>query len=461
MVDFWVYDVIFMVLFTALVTLFLVRHRKDTSREGLMFMYRSKFGVKAINYIGDNFRKFLYKMRYVIIPLGFVLMTTMFWMLIQTMLTYILNPRITDIIKAPPIAPLIPYFPKLFGMESFFPPFYFTYFILALAVVAIVHEFSHGIFMRAFKVKIKSTGMVFLGPILGAFVEEDKNQFVKKKKSEQMTILGAGVFANILFALIFYGLYVLFFFTSFAPSGYLFDSYGISAINSSAIESQSIGPNNMTMLDVNGSAYYLDENLAYQLETDSDFIFAYVDSPAVKAQIRGAIIQANDVEIMNQESLRLFMQNTVPGEMVTFLTENEAGEIVEYEIELAEHPVNPEIGYLGVGNSINQPRGFVRKFLSNFMSFKENSTYYKPTWDGEFVYFVYHLLWWVMIINLLVALFNMLPLGILDGGRFFYLGALALVKKEKAAQLISKIAGKIILLTFIVMMFYWLVGIVS
>ena len=40
---------------------------------------------------------------------------------------------------------LIPYFPKIFGLESFLPPLYFTYFIVALAgglvsVAIIKHE---------------------------------------------------------------------------------------------------------------------------------------------------------------------------------------------------------------------------------------------------------------------------------------------------------------------------------
>ena len=39
-----------------------------------------------------------------------------------------------------------------------------------------------------------------------------------------------------------------------------------------------------------------------------------------------------------------------------------------------------------------------------------------------------------MIINLLVALFNMLPLGFLDGGRFFYLTFLGLTGSEKVAK---------------------------
>ena len=35
------------------------------------------------------------------------------------------------------------------------------------------------------------------------------------------------------------------------------------------------------------------------------------------------------------------------------------------------------------------------------------------------------------MINILVALFNMLPLGILDGGRFFYLTIWSITGKEK------------------------------
>ena len=165
MVSFWVYDVGFLILFSIWVAWFLRSRKKALAREGIIFMYRTQLGVKAIKYIGDNFKKTLHTLKYVIIAVGFALMGTMIWMLWTTLSIYILHPEITKVIKAPPIAPLIPYFPKLFGMQSFFPPFYFIYFIVALAIVAVVHEFSHGIFMRLFKIKIKSTGLVFLGPI--------------------------------------------------------------------------------------------------------------------------------------------------------------------------------------------------------------------------------------------------------------------------------------------------------
>jgi len=459
MVSFWIYDVGFLVLFSIWVVWFLRTRKRALSREGIIFMYRTQFGVDAIKYIGDNFKKTLHALKYVIIGVGFVLMGAMVWMLGQTVSIYLLHPEITQLIKAPPIAPLIPYFPKLFGMESFFPPFYFTYFIVALAIVAIVHEFSHGIFMRLFKVKIKSTGLVFLGPILGAFVEQDDNSFKKKAKLEQMTVLGAGVFANIVFALIFYGLYVAFFFSSFAASGYIFNSYGVAAVPLGDITGFNESDDLIKVMTENGT-YYLDDGLAVQLNTSNgEYLVAYPEAPAVLSGMKGAIIQADDVKITGQDKLREFLENKHPGERVVFMTEDVDG-VKEYNIALGSHPDDSSKAYLGVGHNVAAPRGVIQRSLKWFMSFKEMSTLYKPTWDGEFVYFIYHLFWWIMIINLLVAMFNMLPLGMLDGGRFFMLAIWGITKSEKFAKKAYKAAGWLILFAFVLMMFFWFIRIV-
>ncbi len=460
MVDFWIYDVGFMILFSGFVAWFLNSRKKDLSREGIIFMYRTKFGIDVIKYIGDNFKRGLHRIKYLIVGVGFVLMGAMIWMLGQTVSIYLLHPEITKIIKAPPIAPLIPYFPKLFGMESFFPPFYFTYFIVALAIVAIVHEFSHGIYMRLFKIKIKSTGLVFLGPILGAFVEEEKKGFEKKKKLEQMTVLGAGVFANLLFALIFYGLYVAFFFSSFAASGYVFNSYGVGVVPLENITGFSNDSEVLVKITTDSGNYYLDEVLAVQLtQNNGQYLIAYPEAPAILAGMRGAIIQADDVKIDGQDKLREFLENKDPGESVKFITEDNEG-VKEYDIVLGEHPEDSSRAYLGVGHSASSPKGIIQGVLVKFMSFKDSSTLYKPTWDGNFVYFIYHLLWWVMIINLLVALFNMMPLGMLDGGRFFYLTVLSIFKSERVAKMAYKIAGRIILFMFVLLMFFWFIRII-
>ncbi|MBU3924065.1 MAG: site-2 protease family protein [Nanoarchaeota archaeon] len=460
MVSFWIYDVSFLVLFSLFIVWVIKKNRKSMSREGVVFMWRTRFGMKAINYVGDNFKRALHALKYVIIGVGFVLMGVMLWMLGQTVSIYVLHPEITKLVKAPPIAPLIPYFPKLFGMESFFPPFYFTYFLVALAVVAIVHEFSHGIFMRLFKVKIKSTGLVFLGPVLGAFVEQDDKSFEKKKKVEQMTVLGAGVFANLLFAFIFYLFYVGFFFSSFAASGYIFNSYGIEAVPLGSITGFSNESNGLVKVMTNGSNYYLDEGLAVQLLNENgEYLIAYAEAPAVLARMKGAIVEADGVKIVGQDSLRKFLEDKNPGDVVKFVTEDSDG-VNEYEIVLSEHPDGSGRAYLGVGNTVSEPRGIVQKLLVKFMGFKEDSTFYKPTWDGEFVYFIYYLLWWVMVINLLVAMFNMMPLGMLDGGRFFMLAVWGVFGSEKFAKMMYRVVGYLILLMFLAMMFFWFVGIV-
>ena len=122
MVSFWVYDVGFLILFSLGVWVFLRGRKDELSREGWMFMWRTQFGVNLINSFAKNFSWILKKMKWVVIGIGTVLMGAMIWMLGQTTLIYLLHPEIIKLTKAPPIAPLIPYFPKIIGIESFIPP---------------------------------------------------------------------------------------------------------------------------------------------------------------------------------------------------------------------------------------------------------------------------------------------------------------------------------------------------
>ena len=76
-------------------------------------------------------------------------MVIMIFMLGLLVKTYLFNPSLVRTIKIAPLMPLIPYVDTIFKV-SFLPPFYFTYWIVVLAIVAIVHEFSHGIFAKEF-----------------------------------------------------------------------------------------------------------------------------------------------------------------------------------------------------------------------------------------------------------------------------------------------------------------------
>jgi len=453
MVSFLFYDIIFLVLFTLSVVFFLYKRRKKIRREGIVFIYPTKVGIKLMDYISQKYSRVLGFFKYVVISSGFILMGIMLYLIGQTVYIYIITPQIIEVIKAPPIAPLIPYFPKLFGLESYFPDFYFIYFLVALAIVAVSHEFSHGIYMRLYNVRIKSTGFAFLGPFLGAFVEQDDKQMNKIEKSKQMAILGAGVFANLLITILFYLIFVGFFYISFSPSGYIFNSYSYAVINSSEIsEMRAYG--NLTELISGNSSYFLDDTLRQQLSLNQTLLLVYDDSPALRAELKGIIVQINDVKIKNQESLSSFLMNTSPGDNISVVTLID-DEKNTFNITLGKHPLNNSNSYLGISALSPVRRSFTQNFIYFFMQFRDSSTYYYPSFNPDLVYFIYYLLFWIILINLLVALFNMLPLGILDGGRFFYLAVHSVTKSERAAKLFYKVLSSILFAGFILMMIIW------
>jgi membrane-associated protease RseP (regulator of RpoE activity) len=476
MVSFWIYDVSFLIVFCIGIYWFLRKRKNELSREGWMFMWRTQFGIRAINWIVKRFGWGLGKLKWVVIIIGFGLMSIMLWMLGRSAMIYVLHPEITQTMKAPPIAPLIPYFPKLFGMENMFPDFYFAYFLLALAIVAIFHELFHGLFMKLYNVKIKSTGIVFLGPLLGAFVEQDESSMSNRKRSEQMAILGAGVFANLLIAGLFYLLYVSFFFLNFSAAGFAFNSYayidGVPATSIDAI-GQDIGEmdifysgmilkQNLTEVYYNDAVYFTSTDSASKLAANAQHVdynlFLFAEAPAILNEIKGAIVEIDGTKIQNVDSLGNFMANTMPGDSVHIVTKYEES-IFEYDTVLDANPVDMDRGYLGVAYVDSKSGNILNRFLEYMMDFKDDSTHYEVKGGGEFTYFVYHLLWWIMIINLLVALFNMLPLGILDGGRFLYLGVWSVTNSERFGKWAYLFATYSILLALAVMMTFWFFGV--
>ena len=190
------YDFLLLGFSCILVSYFFKKEKNKLEKQGILLLFKTQLGVKFIDKFVQKFGRILRPLQYVIITSGYVLMITMLWMMLLTTYLYITTP-IARFIKAPPVFPLIPYFPQLFDLESYFPPLYSTYFIIALGIVAVVHEFSHGIYMRLHGLKIKSTGFAFLGPFLGAFVEQDEKEFDKAPKLKQLAVLAARAFAKV------------------------------------------------------------------------------------------------------------------------------------------------------------------------------------------------------------------------------------------------------------------------
>ena len=181
--NFMILDLTLLGLFLIFVVSFLYRKRKKIQREGLLYLYRTSWGIKLIEKTGKKYKKTLQVLSHVSVWLGYVLMGLMIYLFGRILYIYIFHADIVRAVKLPPIMPLVPYLPQMFKL-TFLPPFYFSYWIIVLAIIAITHEFFHGIFASIAKVKTKTTGFgffpFFLPVFLAAFVELDEKAMIKK-----------------------------------------------------------------------------------------------------------------------------------------------------------------------------------------------------------------------------------------------------------------------------------------
>lgn len=470
-VSFLVYDLIFLFLFIIFLSIFLYKRRKNIRREGLLLLYKASWGIKIINYLGKKYKRTLNFLSYVSIGLGYVLMIGMFYLTWTILKIYLFNPNIVRAIKVPPIIPLIPYLPQIFNLD-FLPPFFFTYWIVILAIIAITHEMAHGIFAAHNDVKVKATGFgffpFFLPIFLAAFVELDEKVMAKKKKFTQMVILSAGTFANVLTAIFFFGVLWLFFSLAFAPSGVVFDSYatstitiaGISSINGIALTNPTYDEmlkltNEEGFSEIEGEEgkFLITKDILEDQAGNDREIIVYDSAPAIHGELGSIIIDINGVEIMSLDELVTELSKYSPGEEITVGTITEEGE-VEKTLVLEEHPDKEGSAWLGIGFLDHRRVGFVGKIIDSLSSFKKPNVYYEPKFDGISV-FVYNMLWWLILISISVALINMLPVGIFDGGRFFYLTMLALTKSEVKARKWFQFSTYFFLFILFLLMAFW------
>jgi len=469
------YDIALLVLFVIFVSIFLYRERSKIKKEGLLFLYKTSWGIKLIDKTAKKFPKIIHFFSYVCIVTGYLLMAGMIYLFGKIFYTYISNPIFVREIKIPPITPLFPYLPQAFKLD-FLPPFYFIYFIIVLAIVAISHEFAHGIFMRRYNIHIKSTGFgffpFFLPVFLAAFVEQDEKSMVKATKFQQKAVLAAGTFANILTAIISFGIMILFFSLAFNPSGVIFEpspksfsnyAYGLVSFNNiTSINNISKDKwnyediKNLTkeeeysLIKTKSKEYLINKEFLNYQKPSNEYFLAYLNSPAIRNNLSGIIFEINNKKINNLEDLINELDRYSPGDEI-FIKTKQKNEIKEYNIILEKHPLNEKESWLGIGFSDIKRKGFIGKVI-NVLSFKDPRIYYESSPINNFIY---SFLWWLVLISFSVALVNMLPMGIFDGGRFFYLTIWELTGSEKKAKLWFGIITYVLLVLIILMMLFW------
>src|SRR3989344_2187292 len=311
----YVYDIIFLLVFTLIAVVFLYRKKHNLRKEGIMYLYPTQIGVKLIDKFAKKYSRLLKFTEYIVLVSGYLLMITVIYGVMKLAIGYVTSPTLASELRVPVIIPLIPYLPELFHID-FLPPFYFTYWILIITILAIPHEFAHGIFARLHGIKVHSTGFGFLGPFLAAFVEPDEKQMAKAKIKNQLSILASGTFANVLLTIFFAVLIWIFFSLSFNPGGVYYSPYIIEQIPQSQIESfnglsafailsTSLSENDVVSVNLKNNQTYLTSfrSLANSLINNLPVI-AYQKTPIIASNVSGPITSFNSVSVSSYDNLR-------------------------------------------------------------------------------------------------------------------------------------------------------------
>jgi len=384
--------------FIGCMLLFLYANRKKIVIQKILFpflyfsMYKTKLGLKLMDKIAKKHPKFLKYLAYVGIIIGFLGMVFISFSLIQNI--YKVITATTTIAGVALVLPL-----KVKG--SFYVPFF--YWIISIFLIALVHEFSHGVVARAYKLKIKSSGLAFLNvlvPVIpAAFVEPDEKELRKRPKMQQLSVFAAGPFSNIIFA-----------FVVLALMGFVIAPVSNAIFNYNGILVTGFTPGNETF-------------------------------PAESAGIteNELIIGIDNMPIATVENFTEIMQTKTPGESVVITTN-----VTDYNIILAESPDNKSIGYLGV-------------YLTQNQEIKENILQkYGKILPDVFIWFV-GLFYWLYVLNLGIGLFNLVPLGPIDGGRMLQLLMHKLFKKKKGDKVWKAISFIFLSLIVINILFAFLI----
>ena len=260
------------------------------------------------------------------------------------------------------------------------------YFLLSIPIVLVVHEGAHGIVASLEKIRIKTGGFAIFIALFAGFVEPDEKEFDNAKKISRLRVIGAGATSNVIFA--------------FALGAILLTN-----------------PLFALILPEPFLEWFYDE-------PDGVLILSIIEgSGAEKAGLQkdDVITGIEGVPIITP--LDFQKVDLKPGETVT-VTVNRDGQQLEFPVEIMPSPDDPDKGLVGI---------------------MRDNAFYKPVynfieWDPQVSMF----LLWLWMISFFIGIINMLPLPILDGGKFIY----TIIEKKASEAKINAIMFSIYGVTF-------------
>ncbi len=262
------------------------------------------------------------------------------------------------------------------------------YFLLSIPIVLIMHEGAHGIVATLEKIKIKTGGFAVFIALFAGFVEPDEKEFDSAKKISRLRVIGAGATSNVIFA--------------FALGALLLTNPIFALI----LPEPFLG-------------------WFYEAPDGVLIISIMEDSGAEKAglQANDLIMGVNGVVIVSPFDFQKV--DLKPGDTATITVQRD-GQQIQLPVEIMPSPDDPERGLIGI--------------------IRDNAMSYKPVlnfieWNPQVSMF----LLWLWMISFFIGIINMLPLPILDGGKFIY----TIIEKHASEKKINAIMWSIYAFTFV------------
>ncbi|MFC1801645.1 site-2 protease family protein [Nanoarchaeota archaeon] len=391
MIDFLLRYKWVIIFYLIVIVVLYIKRKKLAVQAKIIFLYRTSLGINLIKKTADKFGEWIKLIGYIGIGAGYVGLIGISYFLIKSLYTLIFQPELPSQVAL--VLPGIEV-PGL-GVLSFW------YWVIGIFVIAVVHEFGHGIVAKAHGLKIKSTGFVLLGPIIGAFVEPDEKQVSKKSDVVQYSIFAAGPFANILLAI-----------AAFLLLSFLFL------------------PVQGNMMETNGFTFssYHDENF-----------------PAEQAGLKpGDVITGLNGETVTKfEDFYEGVKDLKPGDMITVRTQD-----ASFDIVMVGNPTDPEkpfMGIEGISNKLEVKEKYATGYLSVYQKIMQ--------WLTSFFM-------WLFVLSLGIGLFNLLPLPIVDGGRMLKTTITQVSKRkdrvDKRFNMIALLFLLVLVLTLLIPGIKWL-----
>ena len=239
-----------------------------------------------------------------------------------------------------------------------------TYFLLSIPIVLVIHEGAHGIVATLEKIKIKTGGFAIFIALFAGFVEPDEEEFNKAKKISKLRVIGAGATSNVIFSFALGALLLTNpIFAIVVPEpilGWMYEEPDgvlvLSIIEGSGAEKAGLKPNDI-IFAING----------IDVRTPLDF---------QKAEVKPG--QTVNVSVLRN------------------------GQELEFPVLVMPSEDEPERGLIG----IMRDNSFAYKPIYNFIEWNNPS--------------VSMFLLWLWMISFFIGIINMLPLPILDGGKFIH-----------------------------------------